>query len=236
MNLSFSNENMIYLLIGFIITTIILILFFIKQKSGLNILSFFKNDNEEIKDDYVMIEKEKETKECVPQMVVGGLSQKSNVYLVNVLSDKMNYVLSLNGEKAMNSLSKSQFEELMTVLSENDSKEDAIFIFYCACYSCNAAKNYTKEALTKFPVLNNDNFKLYDYTGGFHEWCAYSLLNDELYTLHHIETGEKLSTKEVKEVFDSTNHSYFVENTVKKNESEDIIKIYLNSKKESNDE
>ena len=66
MNLPFSNENMIYLLIGFIITTIILILFFIKKKSGLNINSFFNvNDSKEIVDDYVMIENEKETKECV---------------------------------------------------------------------------------------------------------------------------------------------------------------------------
>ena len=188
--------NLSNYLIFIVIIILLTILFYLKV--------YMKNRI--LKNDY-------EVNICTPQLLLGTLENtKNNIYIVNVLSDKMPYLININGNNTKNSLTKKQFESFLNT----DILENGIIIFYCAAWSCSAAKNYIKEVLEKYPKLNSNNFKIYDYVGGFHEWSSYALINPELYSVVNSNDNTLLNRNDLLELFNNTNHSYYVDNIAKK--------------------
>ena len=78
-----------------------------------------------------------------PYVFVGGLQSNSiNTIIVNVLGDKLPYLINCNGSVNNLNMTKPEFE---TYLEENKNKlpEDInCVIIYCASWSCGAAENY----------------------------------------------------------------------------------------------
>ena len=146
-----------------------------------------------------------------PQFVFNTLNNEDEkILLVNVLSDKMKYKITLNGDNDNRSLSKKEFEDL---LKENNNKvpEDIkSVIIYCASWSCNGAKNYYKELIDK--NVNVD--KIVDYIGAIHEWASYSLINSDIFTFNSTENNERLSSEEVLDIFKNTAHTYYIDNVM----------------------
>lgn len=160
---------------------------------------------------------------CTPQLLLGTLENtKNNIYIVNVLSDKMPYMINIVGNTSKNSLTKKQFEAFLNT----DTLENGIIIFYCAAWSCSAAKNYIKEILEKYPKLTSNNFKIYDYVGGFHEWTSYALIKPDLYSIVNSDNNTLLNRNDLLELFKNTNHSYYVDYIAKKNEPRIIQELY----------
>lgn len=198
--------NLSNYLIFIVIIILLTILFYLKV--------YMKNRI--LKNDY-------EVNICTPQLLLGTLENtKNNIYIVNVLSEKMPYLININGNNTKNSLTKKQFESFLNT----DILENGIIIFYCAAWSCSAAKNYIKEVLEKYPKLNSNNFKIYDYVGGFHEWSSYALINPELYSVVNSNDNTLLNRNDLLELFNNTNHSYYVDNIAKKNEPKIIQELY----------
>ena len=146
-----------------------------------------------------------------PQFIYTVLNDPSqNVILVNVLSDKMKFKISLNGKNDLRSLSKLEFENL---LSENNNQIpihiDKVVI-YCAGWSCNGAKTYYQELINK----QVDVSKVVDYVGAIHEWATYSGINKNVFTFHSTENNLVLPSNEVNEIRKYTAHEYFIDNVI----------------------
>ena len=198
--------NLSNYLIFIVIIILLTILFYLKV--------YMKNRI--LKNDY-------EVNICTPQLLLGTLENtKNNIYIVNVLSDKMPYLININGNNTKNSLTKKQFESFFEYGYIRKWYNN---ILLCSL-SCSAAKNYIKEVLEKYPKLNSNNFKIYDYVGGFHEWSSYALINPELYSVVNSNDNTLLNRNDLLELFNNTNHSYYVDNIAKKNEPKIIQELY----------
>ena len=149
-----------------------------------------------------------------PQFIYGVLNdQIQNVILVNVLSDKMKFKISLNGKNDLRSLSKLEFENLL--LNNNNQIPNNIdkVIIYCAGWSCNGAKNYYQELINK--QVNVE--KVVDYVGAIHEWATYAGINKNVFTFTSTENNLVLSSDEVNEIRKYTAHEYFIDNVITDN-------------------
>ena len=111
----------------------------------------------------------KEVEIVPPQFVYNILENTDeNVLLVNVLSNKMKYKITLKGKNDKRSLSLQEFEKLLMDNNNNIPKDVKKVIIYCASWSCNGAKNYYKELIKR--NINVD--KVVDYIGSIHEWAS----------------------------------------------------------------
>lgn len=153
-----------------------------------------------------------------PQYVYGVLSEKdANVLLVNVLSDKMPYKITLNGANDKRSLSKAEFERY---LEENGNVigVDNVVI-YCAGWSCGAAKNYYNDLAER----NIDVTKVLDYEGAIHEWACYSKIRPSVFTFNSIESKSPIDASKL---LKDTSHKYYVEHY--DNDAKELSMKYLN--------
>lgn len=146
-----------------------------------------------------------------PQFVYHALKSKEKIYLVNVLSDKMKYKITLNGKNKNKSMSKKQFE---TILKNNGNKipdDVKSVILYCASWSCHGAKNYFKELINKGVHTS----KVVDYIGAIHEWASYAKINPEVFTFHSTKKNKNLlNSEQIDEIIKNTAHGYFVDNVL----------------------
>ena len=153
-----------------------------------------------------------------PYVVLGALRNKTDkVILVNVLSDKMPYLI--NSSDAVNNMNftKQQFEEYLTQHS-NSLKDVSLVILYCASWSCGAAHNYYVELQSRKLYMP----KIYDYKGALHEWAMYSIIFPNKYNLLNFKTNQKATIDELIQFALDTKHTYFLKD--EKNAKLDILK------------
>ena len=140
-----------------------------------------------------------------PYVFVGGLQSNSiNTIIVNVLGDKLPYLINCNGSVNNLNMTKPEFE---TYLEENKNKlpEDInCVIIYCASWSCGAAGNYYNSLVQR----NIDVSRVFDYKGGLHEWALYSLTMPELFNIDNLTTQQKATQEELLKLAKDMMHTY----------------------------
>ena len=134
-----------------------------------------------------------------------------SIILVNVLSDKMKYKLTLNGINDSRSMSKKDFENILKHNNNQIPVDIKKVIIYCAAWSCSGAKNYYKKLIKKGVNVSN----VVDYIGAIHEWASYSAISPDIFTFHSTIENKRLSEKEIKDIRLYTAHDYFVDNVLK---------------------
>ena len=150
-----------------------------------------------------------------PYVMLGALmNEKKNVILVNVLGEKIPFLIDCRDSKNTLSYTKGQFE---AYLKQNTLENTDLIILYCASWSCGAAKNYFDELDTR----GLDMSKIYDYKGALHEWAMYSLLFPEIFTMKNLTTNEDADKASLLELSKSTKHTYFLKD--EKNSSNKMI-------------
>ena len=150
-----------------------------------------------------------------PYVMLGALrNEKKNVILVNVLGEKIPFLIDCLDSKNTLSYTKGQFE---AYLKQNTLENTDLVILYCASWSCGAAKNYFDELDTR----GLDMSKIYDYKGALHEWAMYSLLFPEIFTMKNLTTNEDADKASLLELSKSTKHTYLLKD--EKNSSNKII-------------
>jgi hypothetical protein len=172
-------------------------------------LYFFKNMA--TSKDPIFVPNQPEVEIVTPHFVYQALNQKnSKIILVNVLSDKMKYKITLNGFNDPRSLSKQDFEDLLK--KNNNQIPDGIdkVIIYCASWSCSGAKNYYKNLIKQGVNVE----KVVDYIGAIHEWATYADITPSVFTYHSTVTNQVLNTNEVRDIRLYTAHDYFVDNVL----------------------
>ncbi len=174
-------------------------------------LYFFKNRNRATSKAPIFIPSNPEVEIVTPHFVYQALNNKKNkIILVNVLSDKMKYKMTLNGFNDPRSLSKQEFEDLLKKNNNQIPKGIDKVIIYCAGWSCSGAKNYYKKM-----IENGINVeKVVDYIGATHEWATYADITPSVFTFHSIVTNQVLNTNEVRDIRLNTAHDYFVDNVL----------------------
>ena len=154
-----------------------------------------------------------------PYVMLGSLKNKEQkVVLVNVLSEKIPFLINcVNSSNNLN-LTKAQFEEY---LKENKNLENTdLVIIYCASWSCGAAKGYYDELKTK--GLNME--KVFDYKGALHEWAMYSVLFPQLFTITNLSTNQNASMDELKKLAKDMMHTYLLKDE-KESKNNTIISL-----------
>lgn len=187
------------------ITTIIIILI------ALYLFKNMKNNNNKKPVFVSNYEEDQEVDIVTPHFVYQALNdRKSKVILVNTLSDKMKYKITLNGVNDNRSMTKQKFEEILK--NNNNQIPDSIdkVIVYCAGWSCSGSKNYYKELLQNGVNVE----KVADYIGAIHEWATYADITPTIFTFHSTETNQVLSSNDVREVRLNSAHDYFVDNVL----------------------
>ena len=150
-----------------------------------------------------------------PYVMLGALmNKKQNVILVNVLGEKIPFLIDCRDSKNTLSYTKGQFE---VFLKQNTLENTDLVILYCASWSCGAAKNYYDELDTR----GLDMSKIYDYKGALHEWAMYSLLFPEIFTMKNLAASQEADKGELLELSKSTKHTYFLKD--EKNSSNKMI-------------
>lgn len=163
----------------------------------------------------------KEVEIVPPQFVYNILENTDeNVLLVNVLSNKMKYKITLKGKNDKRSLSLQEFEKLLMDNNNNIPKDVKKVIIYCASWSCNGAKNYYKELIKR--NINVD--KVVDYIGSIHEWASYSKIKPGIFTFNSTENNKPLILDKVTEIFKNTAHGYLIDNVLEDGYIKDISK------------
>jgi hypothetical protein len=166
---------------------------------------------------YSLMNKPKKSKmeNVSPYVMLGALrNEKKNVILVNVLGEKIPFLIDCLDSKNTLSFTKGQFEGY---LKQNSLENTDLVVLYCASWSCGAAKNYFEELDTR----GLDMSKIYDYKGALHEWAMYSLLFPEIFTMKNLTTNEDADKGSLLELSKSTKHTYLLKD--EKNSSNKII-------------
>ena len=151
-----------------------------------------------------------------PYVMIGALrNENQNVILVNVLGDKIPYLIHcVDGKNTLN-LTNSQFE---TYLNENPNLENIdLVILYCASWSCGAAHNYYK----KLETMGLPMERIYDYKGALHEWAMYSLIYPELFVLYSLNNKSLATEEELREITGNMMHTYLLKD--EKNSTNNIL-------------
>jgi len=160
---------------------------------------------------YQDIDGDQEVKVVTPHFVYQALNNKKNkIILVNVLSDKMKYKMTLNGFNDSRSMTKKEFEDLLKKNNNQIPKGIDKVIIYCAAWSCSGAKNYYKQMIKNGVIVD----KVVDYIGAIHEWSTYADITSSVFTFHSTETNQVLNPNEVREIRLYTAHDYFVDNVL----------------------
>lgn len=173
------NKNNLYCII-LIFVVVIISLYFVKN-------NLKKNNMENIS----------------PYVMLGALKNKNkNVILVNVLSEKIPYLIGCNEQVNTLNFGSKEFEKYI----KNDSqlKNVDIVILYCASWSCGAAQNYYNKLQSQGLPMD----KVIDYKGALHEWSMYSLIFPELFSINNLSTNERASDDEIKKLAKDMLHTY----------------------------
>lgn len=129
-----------------------------------------------------------------------NLFENNKVAIVNTLEN--NYFIIKNPAKS---------EYLRLYQSANDFKKNFkridtdtfdLIIFYCANYTCTAAKNYASEILKLRPDLAEKSIL---YEGGLFEWSSLSLLYEE-FGIFNMKTNMMCANEELYEINKSFSH------------------------------
>ena len=130
-----------------------------------------------------------------PYVMLGALKNKEqNVILVNVLAEKIPFLINCNDSQNTLNMSNTQFEEYLN--NDPQLKKVDIVILYCASWSCGAAKNYYDKLESKGLPME----KVCDYKGALHEWALYSLVFPELFTISNLTTNQIANNVELKKL------------------------------------
>ena len=138
-----------------------------------------------------------------PYVMLGALKNNNkNVILVNVLSEKIPYLIGCNQQVNTLNLGAKEFEEYL----KNDSqlKNIDLVILYCASWSCGAAQNYYNKLQSQGLPMD----KVVDYKGALHEWSMYSLIFPELFSINNLSNNERASDNEIKKLAKDMLHTY----------------------------
>ncbi len=143
-----------------------------------------------------------------PYVMMGALNnEKQNVVLVNVLSDKIPFLINSPDRANNMSLTKSLFEDL---LKTTGLKDIDLVVIYCASWSCGAAQNYYDELEER----GVDVSKIYDYKGALHEWAMYSLLVPNKVNMINLSTNNLATEEELMTLAKDTKHTYFLKDEI----------------------
>jgi hypothetical protein len=138
-----------------------------------------------------------------PYVVLGALRNKDqNVILVNVLAEKIPFLIGCNGEQNTQNMTKAQFTEYL--INDPQLQKVDIVILYCASWSCGAAQNYFNELQTQGLPMD----KICDYKGALHEWAMYSLIFPELFLIQNLSSNQPSNNVELKKLAKDMMHTY----------------------------
>ncbi len=138
-----------------------------------------------------------------PYVMLGALkNENKNVILVNVLSEKIPYLISCNGQKNTLNFGTKEFEKYLE--KDHQLKNVDIVIIYCASWSCGAAQNYYNNLKSKGLPMN----KIVDYKGALHEWSMYSLIFSDLFSITKLNSNNTASREEIRTLAKDMLHTY----------------------------
>lgn len=138
-----------------------------------------------------------------PFVMLGALRNKDqNVILVNVLSEKIPFLVSCSEMQNTLNMGVSEFEEYLKKDSQLQNVD--IVILYCASWSCGAGQNYYNKLQDNGTPME----KVYDYKGALHEWAMYSMVFPELFTIHNLSTNKSANNVELKKLAKDMLHTY----------------------------
>ena len=142
-----------------------------------------------------------------PYVLLGSLRNKSlNIIILNVLGDKIPFLIDCKDSENNNNLTKEQFEELL-VKNNNKLPDDVdLVILYCASWSCGAAENYYNSLVQR----NIDVSRVFDYKGALHEWAMYSIAFSEKFNLINLSNNKKATHPELVQLVKNTMHTYLL--------------------------
>ena len=138
-----------------------------------------------------------------PYVVLGFLKNKDkNIILVNVLAEKIPFLISCNRYENTQNMTNIQFEDYL--IQDPSLKNVDMVILYCASWSCGAAQNYFNKMDKKGLPMK----KVYDYKGALHEWAMYSLIFPELFIIKNLSTNKFANNVELKKLAKDMMHTY----------------------------
>ena len=157
-----------------------------------------------------------------PYVMLGSLKNKDrNVILVNVLAEKIPFLINCKDSSNNLNLTKAQFEEY---LKENKKLENIdLVVVYCASWSCGAAKGYYDELQSR--GLNME--KVCDYKGALHEWAMYSVLFPQLFSITNLTNNQNATNEELKKIAKDMMHTYLLKD--EKNSQNSLISSLSNN-------
>ena len=142
-------------------------------------------------------------KNISPYVMLGALKNtNNNIILVNVLSEKIPYTISCNGEKNTLNFGTKEFEKYLK--DDPQLKNIDIIILYCASWSCGAAQNYYNKLQTQGLPMD----KVVDYKGALHEWSMYSLIFPNLFYINKLNSNESLNRDDILKLTKDMLHTY----------------------------
>jgi hypothetical protein len=155
-----------------------------------------------------------------PYVLLGSLRNKSlNIIILNVLGDKIPFLIDCKDSENNNNLTKEQFEELL-VKNNNKLPDDVdLVILYCASWSCGAAENYYNSLVQR----HIDVSCVFDYKGALHEWAMYSIAFSDNFHLINLSNNKKATHAELVQLVKNTMHTYLL-----KDEKESDVNIISN--------
>jgi hypothetical protein len=140
-----------------------------------------------------------------PYVFVGGLQNKSiNTIIVNVLGEKLPFLINCNESVNNMNMTKPQFEEYLEKNNSQLPEEVNCVIIYCASWSCGAAGNYYDSLVQR----NIDVTRVFDYKGGLHEWALYGLTMPQLFNIDNLTTQKKATQEELLKLAKDMMHTY----------------------------
>ena len=140
-----------------------------------------------------------------PYVLIGALQSNSiNTIIVNVLGDKLPFLINCKDSVNNMNMTKPQFEEYLEKNNNKLPEDINCVIIYCASWSCGAAGNYYDSLVQR----NIDVSRVYDYKGGLHEWALYSLTIPELFNVMNLTTQQKNTQVESLKLVKDMMHTY----------------------------
>ena len=140
-----------------------------------------------------------------PYVFIGALQSKSvHTIIVNVLGDKVPFLINCKDSVNNMNMTKPQFEEYLEKNNNKLPEDINCVIIYCASWSCGAAGNYYESLIQR----NIDVSRVYDYKGGLHEWALYSLTMPEMFNLDNLSSKEKATQEESLKLAKDMMHTY----------------------------
>ena len=138
-----------------------------------------------------------------PYVMLGALKNKEqNVILVNVLAEKIPFLINCNDPQNTHNMTNLQFEEYLS--NDPQLQKVDLVILYCASWSCGAAQNYYNKLETQGVPMS----KVFDYKGALHEWAMYSLIFPELFIIQNLSTNKSANNVELKKLAKDMMHTY----------------------------